>query len=155
MQFRSIALLTVATLAVNACQQSALLQMKNENAQSEVRIQQKEQRLSELENQNISLQAQKLELQKELETTKMNLDQLSEKLRKLKLKNDKIRAATPEQLKKKELFSSRLQQFRDQIKALKNSAESSQDNQLSKTAKEKRIKELREEIKVYLQFGLD
>jgi anti-sigma28 factor (negative regulator of flagellin synthesis) len=129
--------------------------MKDDNSEMELRIAQKEQRVSELEIENRSLQEKKTELLKDLETTKLNLDQLSERLKSIQMENDRIQAITPEQLQKQKEDSARLKDYRDEIELLLNDEQLAFDERGSKIDKQKRIEELREEINLYLQFGLE
>ncbi|MCP4340877.1 MAG: hypothetical protein GY799_18805 [Desulfobulbaceae bacterium] len=154
MQYRGILLFYCCLLTLAGCQ-SALLQMKNDNSESELRIVQKEQRVSELELQNRSLQEKKTKLQKDLETTRLNLDQLSGRLKAIQMENDRIQAITPEQRKKQEQDSLRLKKYREEIELLMSDEQFAFDERGSKSEKQKRIDELREEIKLYLQFGLE
>ena len=154
MRHRGILLICCCLLTLAGCQ-SALMQMKNENSARELRISQKEQHLNELERQNKSLQDQKAKLQKDLETTRLNLDQLSQRLETLELENDRIRAITPKQLKKQQQDSLQLKKYRDEIELLMDDEQFAFDERGSKIDKQKRIEELREEIKLYLQFGLE
>lgn len=154
MQYRVILLLYCCLFTLAGCQ-SALLQMQNENSARELRIAQKEQRVSELEIQNRSLQEEKTKLQKDLETTRLNLDQLSGRLEAIQMENDRIQAITPEQLKKQEQDSLRLKKYREEIEVLMSDEQFAFDERGSKIDKQKRIEELREEIKLYLQFGLE
>lgn len=155
MRYRGMLLFYCCLLTLAGCQQSALWQMKNESAERELRISEKGQYVSELDSQNRSLQDKKTTLQKELETTRLNLDQISDELKILQMENDQIRAITPEQLGKQEEFSHRLQEYRDEIDLMLNDEQFSFDERGTKIDKQKRIEELREEIKLYLQFGLD
>ena len=155
MRHRGILLLCCCLLTLAGCQQSALMQMKNENSARELRISQKEQHLSDLESQNKSLQDKKAKLQKDLETTRLNLDQLSQRLKTLQVDTDQLRVITPEQLKKRQQDSLRLKKYRDEIELLMNDEQFAFDERGSKIDKQKRIEELREEIKLYLQFGLE
>ena len=154
MHHRGILLIYCCLLTLAGCQ-SALIQMKNENSARELRIPQKEQRVSDLESRNRSLQDKKAKLLKDLETTKLNLDQLSEELKTLQKDNDQLRVITPEQLKKQQQESLRLKEYRDEIELLLNDEQFAFDERGSKIDKQKRIEELREEIKLYLQFGLE
>lgn len=154
MRHRGILLFYCCFLTLAGCQ-SALLQMQNENSERELRIAQKEQHVSELELQNRALQEKKTKLQKDLETTRLNLDQLSGRLESLQMENDRIQAITPEQLNKQKQDSVRLKKYRDEINLLLNDDEVTFDERGTKIDKQKRIEELREEIKLYLQFGLD
>ena len=154
MRHRGILLICCCLLTLAGCQ-SALMQMKNENSARELRISQKEQHLNELERQNKSLQDQKAKLQKDLETTRLNLNQLSQRLETLELENDRIRAITPKQLKKQQQDSLQLKKYRDEIELLMDDEQFAFDERGSKIDKQKRIEELREEIKLYLQFGLE
>ena len=154
MHHRGILLFYCCLLTLAGCQ-SALMQMQNENAERELRIPQKEQHYSELKIQERSLQEKKTKLQKDLETAKLNLDQLSERLKSLQMDNDQLRVITPEQLKKQQQESLRLKEYRDEIELLMDDEQFAFDERGSKIDKQKRIEELREEIKLYLQFGLE
>ena len=154
MRHRGTILLCCCLLTLAGCQ-SALLQMKDDNSEMEMRIAQKEQRVSELEIENRSLQEKKAKLLRDLETTKLNLDQISERLKSIQMENDRIQAITPEQLKKQKEDSARLKDYRDEIELLLNDEQLAFDERGSKIDKQKRIEELREEINLYLQFGLE
>ncbi len=154
MQHKIILLFYCCFLTLAGCQ-SALLQMQNENSERELRITQKEQHVSELELQNRYLQEEKIKLQKDLETTRLNLDQLAGRLKAIQIENDRIQAITPKQLNKQKQDSLRLKKYRDEIELLMSDEQFAFDERGSKSDKQKRIDELREEIKLYLQFGLE
>ena len=83
-----------------------------------------------------------------LGTKEMTLNQLSESLDKLQRENARIRADTDRQQKEKVSLEMQIQQYRDEIDALRN------NKQLSVEEKRKRIEELKEKIRAYLEMGL-
>lgn len=155
MRHRGILLLFCFLLASAGCQQSALMQIKSETFEREQRIPEKERHLSELESQKRILQDEKGRLQREIETKKLTLDQLLERLETLQIENARIPAENLEQQKEKERFAARLKEYRDEIEALKSDDQFSYDDRVSRIEKQKRIEELQEKIRIYLELGLE
>jgi chromosome segregation ATPase len=135
-------------LVLAGCRQSALINLKHETNETEQRIAIKQRQLEDLENQKRILMEEKESLVSKLGTKEMTLNQLSESLDKLQRENARIRADTDRQQKEKVSLEMQIQQYRDEIDALRN------NKQLSVEEKRKRIEELKEKIRAYLEMGL-
>jgi chromosome segregation ATPase len=124
------------------------MKLKHETNETEQRIAIKQRQLEDLENQKRILMEEKESLVSKLGTKEMTLNQLSESLDKLQRENARIRADTDRQQKEKVSLEMQIQQYRDEIDALRN------NKQLSVEEKRKRIEELKEKIRAYLEMGL-
>lgn len=124
------------------------MKLKHETNETEQRIAIKQRQLEDLENQKRILMEEKESLVSKLGTKEMTLNQLSESLDKLQRENTRIRADTDRQQKEKVSLEMQIQQYRDEIDALRN------NKQLSVEEKRKRIEELKEKIRAYLEMGL-
>ena len=124
------------------------MKLKHETNETEQRIAIKQRQLEDLENQKRILMEEKESLVSKLGTKEMTLNQLSESLDKLQRENARIRTDTDRQQKEKVSLEMQIQQYRDEIDALRN------NKQLSVEEKRKRIEELKEKIRAYLEMGL-
>ena len=123
---------------------SALLQTIRENEETEQRIAEKSNQLYSLEEQNQHLLYEKENLVSELNQKSMTLEELNARLNKLKRENSRIQATTDAEQKKKAALTKHLNQYSEEINTL------NADSHLSIEAKEKRIEELKQQIREQL-----
>lgn len=133
---------------VAGCEQSALMTMRTQNQQAEQRIAAKELELQQTRDQQRVLTEEKQRLISELDSKKLTLDQLHAELDQLERQNARIKASTNLQAKEKQALEAQIRQYRNEIDALQSNQE------MSLADKEKRIEELRQKIKAYLEMGL-
>ena len=146
-KFTLIFLLFALPAVMNGCE-SALLNMKKDSGQREVRIQEKEQELQGLQSQQAALREKQGRLLSDLRKSQMDRETLSASVDELRRDNDRLRAVTEEQKKEKAATDASLKSYQQGLYSLKN------DPGLTEAQKKKRIKELNKEILLYLDMGL-
>jgi septal ring factor EnvC (AmiA/AmiB activator) len=144
MRLRLFSVIFCLPLALAAC---ALAQMQREIPEKEHSIYVKESELRDLEDQQKKLVEEKQRLRSEIDSKRMTADDLYVKLDNLRRENARIKASTDQQRDQKKNFEMRVRQYMDQTNALKNNA------QLPEEEKKRRIQELKDQIKLYLQMG--
>jgi septal ring factor EnvC (AmiA/AmiB activator) len=144
MRLRLFSVIFCLPLVLAAC---ALTQMQREIPQKEHSIYVKESELRDLEDQQKKLAEEKQRLRSEIDSKRMTADDLYAKLDNLRRENARIKASTDQQRDQKKSFEMRVRQYMSQINALKNNA------QLPEEEKKRRIQELKDQIKLYLQMG--
>ena len=123
---------------------SALLQTISENEETQQRLKSKSNELDSLNEQTRQLLLEKDKLVSDLSQKSMTLEELNARLEKLKLENSRIQATTDAEQQKKAALTERLTQYLEEINTLNG------DPHLSIEAKEKRIKELKQQIREQL-----
>jgi chromosome segregation ATPase len=143
-----LALTLIAMLAGFCGCESALLNMRKENEQSEVRVQAKEQQLQELQGEEIQLNEKKKGLLSDLRNRQMEYDSLNSSLEDLRMQNASISADTAAKRNQKADLDKRLKGYEKKLATVKN------DTGSTEAEKKKKIEELKREIKLYLEMGL-
>jgi septal ring factor EnvC (AmiA/AmiB activator) len=144
MRLRLFSVIFCLPLVLAAC---ALIQMQRDIPEKEHNIYVKESELRDAENQQKKLAEEKQRLRSEIDSKRMTADDLYAKLDNLRRENARIKASTDQQREQKKNFEMRVRRYMDQTNALKNNA------QLPEEEKKRRIQELKDQIKLYLQMG--
>lgn len=126
---------------------SALLDMKRDSEMREVRIQEKEGELENLQVQQTELREKQARLQSDLRKKQMDCDALSARLDELRRDNSRLNSVTAEQKKEKAAADARLKKYQQELDSLNTSG-------MTGVQKRKKIKELNKEILRYLDMGL-
>ncbi|MDD5320738.1 MAG: hypothetical protein PHD43_09045 [Methylococcales bacterium] len=116
-----------------------------ENEEREQRLVVKDEQLRALEDQNQYLLQEKEKLASDLNQKTMTLDELNSRLNELIVENSRIKAATVAEKKNKAMAVRNLERYSKEVKSL------SGDKDLSISEKEKRIKQLKQQIIENLQ----
>ena len=140
--------ITLVLLALLPGCQSALLTMKNEADETEIRIAIKEGELTQLQKQERALAEEKRKLVADLQSREGEVDSLYERLDVLRRENSRLEAETAESAKEKDNFDRKLKTYQQEALSIKD------DKELSEIQKKERIKELREKIRYYLEMNL-
>ncbi|HJV64619.1 MAG TPA: hypothetical protein VJ550_02680 [Geomonas sp.] len=126
----------------------AVMNMKQENEQREVRVQAKEQQLQQLQREEAALNADKRRLLSEIQEGHADADRLEARLSGLRQENAKLKAETERQKSQKQALDKRLKKYQQELSALRS------DKSLSDQQKRKEIDELKEQIRLYLMMEL-
>jgi chromosome segregation ATPase len=152
---KAISVLTFCSVLFTGCGQSALLQMRRDNAATETRIATKEDQLKAQEDQRAALLREQKDLLSELDTNQITLKELDAKLDNLRKENARIKADSEAQQKQKESLESQItkmkgisEKYQTEINALQ------KNDRLSADEKRKRIDELRKQIKAHFELLL-
>jgi chromosome segregation ATPase len=152
---KAIPVLTFCSVLFTGCGQSALLQMRRDNAATETRIATKEDQLKAQEDQRAALSREQKNLLSELDTNQITLKELDAKLDNLRRENARIKADSEAQQKQKESLESQItkmkgisEKYQTEINALQ------KNDRLSADEKRKRIDELRKQIKAHFELLL-
>ena len=141
---------TLIVMALFILMGCTIMQMQEENKETEARIAQKEAQLSDLEAERERLAEYQAQLVKKLDQTKLTAQQLYDELDQLIRQNRQLVAAAEKQ-------GQEVAQIKQEISALE--AQQSSLSQLtasgeSDAAKKQEIQELQQEIRNYLMLGL-
>jgi chromosome segregation ATPase len=152
---KAIPVLTFCSVLFTGCEQSALLQIRRDNAATETRIATKEDQLKAQEDQRAALLREQKDLLSELDTNQITLKELDAKLDNLRKENARIKADSEAQQKQKESLESQItkmkgisEKYQTEINALQ------KNDRLSADEKRKRIDELRKQIKAHFELLL-
>jgi len=141
--------LTLIVIMTGFCGcESALLNMRQENVQREVRVQNKEQELQDLQREEIELKEKKKGLLSDLQNRRMEYDTLNSRLEELRRQNARISADTAEKRKQKADLDKRLKVYEKELATVNN------DPGITEAVKKKKIDGLKREIKLFLEMGL-
>ena len=146
---KAVDVLTFASLILFAgCGESALMQMRRDNAAAETRIATKEGELRAQEDQRTALLKEQKSLLSELDNKQMTLDELNAKLNALRTENTRIKADTAAQQKQKESLDLQIKKYQADVAALQ------KDNRLPDDEKRRRIDDLKKQISAQLKLML-
>ena len=127
-----------------------LMQMQAENAETEARIAQKEERLNELEAESERLEAQKARLAERLDKKRLTGQQLKKELDQLIRRNQKLAAMA----KARGQDTADLKEEIEALEAKQAALSQAQASDDTEAIKKQRIQSLQEEIRNYLLLGL-
>jgi uncharacterized protein YoxC len=144
MRKETCVLILLSSFIMIGCR-SALLDTMRENEEREQRLVVKDEQLRALEDQNQYLLQEKEKLASDLNQKTMTLDELNSRLNELIVENSRIKAATVAEKKNKAMAVRNLERYSKEVKSL------SGDKDLSISEKEKRIKQLKQQIIENLQ----
>jgi prefoldin subunit 5 len=147
LKLQSLILLILISAAFIDCENSALLQMRRDNRVAEERIAVKSRQLEDLQAQQENLRRSKQALQADLADRKMTIGELDRSLKRLRVENERLVVETREQRQRKAALDRQFEAYQNQLDALDASG-------MSLDAKEKRLREMKETIKKYLQLDL-
>jgi len=108
----------------------------------------KEQELQQLEHSNIMLQEETKKLAADLKNKQITLDELDARLEKYKTANARLVTANETQRRKKADLDQRIRESQRKVNTVRN------DKALPDREKQRKIEELKNEIKEYLKMGL-
>jgi chromosome segregation ATPase len=146
---KAVDVLTFASMILFAgCGESALMQMRRDNAAAETRIATKEGELRAQEDQRSALLKEQKSLLSELDNKQMTLDELNAKLNALRTENAQIKADTAAQQKQKESLDLQIKKYQADVAALQ------KDNRLPDDEKRRRIDDLKKQISAQLKLML-
>lgn len=143
MRIRLRLLPLMLVLVVSGCN-SALLQTRRENQETEQRLVDKNMELRTLDEQNQYLLAEKNRLSADLNQQSMTLDELNARLTELQRENSRIKTTTRAEQAKKAKMQQSLDTYSRKVAALSN------DDQLTVEEKKKKIDALKQQIRKYL-----
>lgn len=146
-KLRFIVSLTTAVTVLCGCE-SALLNMRDENRLAEQRISQKERDLRDIEAQQTALEQEKTQLLATLDNSRGEVDRVSEQLTRLREENARLTTENAAQKRKQKEVETRLKSYQERINATET------NSSLDTEQKQKRIDELKNEIRTYLELGL-
>jgi chromosome segregation ATPase len=133
------------SLALIGC---ALRELQRDIQEKEQRIPIKEEELKNLEKQQSILEEEKKSLLSDLDNKQMTLNNLYARLKNLRRENAHLKTYTAQQRKKQMNFEVQTQQYMNEIDTIKN------NDQISNEEKNKRIQELKNQIRDNLKLGL-
>lgn len=125
-----------------------LMELRRENTETEKRVEAKIQEVKDLQGQQKALLEHQRSLLQELDNKQVTLNELDTKLDNLIKENAHVQAGNAIQQKKKEDLELQLRKYQEEIATLKN------NGRLSSEEKAKKIKDLENQIKSYLEFML-
>lgn len=133
-------------IVVIGCE-SALLNMRKDSEQRQIRIQDKERELQDLQAQQSELWEKQNRLLSDLKKKQMDQGALSARLDELRRDNAQLNAVTESQKKEKAAVDARLKGYQQELASLKNAPGTTEEQ------KKKKIKELKRQIALYLEMG--
>jgi outer membrane lipoprotein SlyB len=122
--------------------------MTKDSEQREIRIQNKERELQELEAQQSALREKQNKLLSDSKKKQMDQDELSTRLEELRQDNAKLNAVTYAQIREKAATDALLKRYQQELASLKN------DPYMTEEQKKKKIEELRKQINLHLELGM-
>lgn len=133
---------------VIACSGCTVVKMQQESSEMSVRVAQKQEELTHLQDRQAALSTESKRLLAEVDAKQVTLNQLDSGLEKLRQENSRLKAETESQRREQQRVEADVKKFQADIAALKS------DDRLSDQAKREKIESLKKQLKAYLQLML-